>query len=1186
MSDGIQLTDEAYGDEQDMGRTRVASPERVKDNPLIPNDRANFNGELRHKPEKLQERSLPAKIAAQISLSQGETVDYDRTPPLGSPTETAKDKEVRYNTRTPNLDKIAKFFKNRPSASKENLLKKFEASHLEDTPESQRKWNPPRYPINARKVSSTELISNAEAMIEPPFFEANDSEERFSVTGPFNEEPNMKPCKADASKQDNTETIAQPLVKGIDCTVFDGNDHVISNASPLNERYEVSQKEKHPVIHLERGCERQVSGDSKSAGPTERRLYHQRELLNYSSDRESVRDSGREETGRKELTDSQRIFSQTHTTGAQPEYLSYSERLLDDPNDSKCHDQSVNSTRVDDTTADLIPSPWILHPIEGGIFNSNKSTQIVNTGGTQHISSQSAVSLDTSGMNKRFDLEPLKYGEETQIIASYISQAMPSPNANGSTQRENELMCSTQIIKSQDNATPHDLNTPPNLTRIIFEPIMEVPETSSPTKSKDDKMINFSPSSAPDALNNESYNVNDNLDNQDKVHLKILSKIENLSDQERNSTTPPDDKRNFDVVISETEYTQDLPEVEEVEGTQEIEVSNFDSWDALSTTGTEDASTDSLLKRPHGESLRPTFNNEHNRSLSRKKVRKIANSGGKTSRQLSDHFLKDFSYSNNQNGSDMEVSNHRSIHDQETVMTFPKEVLREEKDFLSKSDIKFEDAVWCQYSLDYNYYPGRIVSSDVNSDKSWVYFDTGTSLTKNDDIYYLDIRIGDVVDIKSRKYIVIGLECISHEPGTIRCIRGFDTVHLKKKNNSGKLAKKIIVRRLAEVTIDLKEWTKRPKVILQQGSQARTMAHGDLQHPIRGRKNTLKLSPRKFKSNVCSDDHPIYKEESDADDTQDVELTSALKPNGKTKSSLFSQSCRDQIEGRIFEGCLFVFTGFSEEREELTEVVTSLGGEVLDGGFSSIFKIGSPVQDAASKQLKYDLQIHLENSMKYSQYKFACLLTTQHSRSLKYLETLALRWPTLHWKFVRHCIGRNTLALDAIHQYLLPSGESYRLSISSSRGGGVIKSSDIFHFHENLILGKRLNEQIRGLQTVMQKFIVVVYGRSELDSFVKFAFCCLGVSTLYQVSEQGNALEISDHFTRRFDHIARKTNENSQILIYMNDNGGKSNSFLNDLRRKLSISVGYLRNDISTIHVETKEWLIQTIINENTGYFN
>lgn len=112
---------------------------------------------------------------------------------------------------------------------------------------------------------------------------------------------------------------------------------------------------------------------------------------------------------------------------------------------------------------------------------------------------------------------------------------------------------------------------------------------------------------------------------------------------------------------------------------------------------------------------------------------------------------------------------------------FPEGIRTADNSFLSKDDIIFGNAVWCQYSWNYKFYPGILLEVDTNQDGCWIYFETGRSLTKDEDIYYLDIRIGDAVTFDGNEYVVVGLECRSHDLNIIRCIRGYDTVHLKKK---------------------------------------------------------------------------------------------------------------------------------------------------------------------------------------------------------------------------------------------------------------------------------------------------------------------------------------------------------------------------------------------------------------------
>lgn len=148
-------------------------------------------------------------------------------------------------------------------------------------------------------------------------------------------------------------------------------------------------------------------------------------------------------------------------------------------------------------------------------------------------------------------------------------------------------------------------------------------------------------------------------------------------------------------------------------------------------------------------------------------------------------------------------------------------------------------------------------------------------------------------------------------------------------------------------------------------------------------------------------------------------------------------------------------TSLFENREELRQTIESQGGTVIESGFSTLFNFTHPLAKSLVNKGNTDnirelaLKLTWQPHSLFADCRFACLITKRHLRSLKYLETLALGWPTLHWKFISACIEKKRIVPHLIYQYLLPSGESFRLSLDSPSKGGIIKSNNIFHFIHN-----------------------------------------------------------------------------------------------------------------------------------------
>ena len=108
----------------------------------------------------------------------------------------------------------------------------------------------------------------------------------------------------------------------------------------------------------------------------------------------------------------------------------------------------------------------------------------------------------------------------------------------------------------------------------------------------------------------------------------------------------------------------------------------------------------------------------------------------------------------------------------------------------------------------------------------------------------------------------------------------------------------------------------------------------------------------------------------------------------------------------------------------------------------------------------YVTDFRSKNSMEVDEeagrFEFACVLSTRHVRTLKYLQCLCLKWPIIHTEFVKNCMKNEWFLRNWENEwtkYLLISGES--MFLNSSIG------LDIFEFYGNWRKGQRLCEQVR-----------------------------------------------------------------------------------------------------------------------------
>ncbi|SCU85379.1 LADA_0D07162g1_1 [Lachancea dasiensis] len=485
-------------------------------------------------------------------------------------------------------------------------------------------------------------------------------------------------------------------------------------------------------------------------------------------------------------------------------------------------------------------------------------------------------------------------------------------------------------------------------------------------------------------------------------------------------------------------------------------------------------------------------------------------------------------------------------------------------DYLTKRDLQFRDAVWCRYSFNYIYYAGKITTTNYGSSELEVLFESGRTMVKREDMHYLDLVVGETVLWDSKPYTVVALKCSSNKPDMIRCVRGYDTVDLKRRTKNGKLGMRTLTKPISSITLTEALWAKRPKIILSGQSQDRAHAFEDLTRPIRGRRSNTMITPVSPHKNMAeSNDSGML-----SLDSKPVYINTEMESN---KFMHMDRSNDPSIHG-IFEHCIFLLSGLGDRhRERLSSIIEQQGGIVSKASFSGLLNFESPLVVGS-------------NDVDLASFNFAGLITEKHSRSLKYLETIAIGLPTLHYNFIDHCISEQKFDIAGMFKFLLPAGESFRLQAKSDLKTGVVKSSNIFHCYSKLLETSSVQEQITTRPLTMSDYHVIICGSSDLDNFVSFAFYVLGATSVITRSIDGlfkqpfEAAECADRIAGAIEEMKLSLPLESRLLIYLNSNNDKG-PYFNDIEDCLG-----LRLSAQHIYVEGKEWLIQTIINEDTGH--
>ncbi|KAL3241636.1 chromatin-binding protein RAD9 RNJ42_02750 [Nakaseomyces bracarensis] len=808
------------------------------------------------------------------------------------------------------------------------------------------------------------------------------------------------------------------------------------------------------------------------------------------------------------------------------------------------------------------------------VLKLNGNTKISSNEATQIINNTSVATQNSKGSqaNKQNFYEE-HLGIDTQPIIS-LSQEQ------NETQVDETVTNNIILSPSVDNSIKN------NSLLLSHEPVIEVPRTSSPSKLKQICINNESTQEIP---NSQKKIDSQNIFEKEKIYLQVSSRPTTTVNSGDNESTLGEDQ--VFTINSESELTQELPEIDEANITAEH--TNIDSNNEIDQN-TSKNETGSIKSSIDGSPR-----NSSNRNNSQRE------SEGKMERSFQSVISSHFSKAKKGTG-----VNSQYLDKGKTLSYLSRlidiGVLSEEKNYLSKNDVFFNNSVWYLFDKNLKFYPGRYIES--NGEYSEVEHKSGTITVLTNDLHFLDIRVNDIVECEGQLYQIVGLQCKNTEVDSIRCIRGYDTLHLRKRKINGSLYKKTYIKSLSDICIDLETWVKRPKIILHGSEFSKANAHEDLKKPIRSRKSSNNSSPRKpLDTNVKFESSTPSKLKNNIAnlDYYDKESSPVVPINTSFNASVLEVSKDGSSRG--FQDCIFALSNLPTYTDELSDTICNFGGDIAEDGFNSLFDFAEPLSfDDTFLRENFDVSLLIVNSkLKWksqimgSKKRFACLFANRHLRSLKYLETLALGWPTLHWKFIEELQDSGTGQIEErLWSYLLPSGESLRLYDNSTKSS-VIVSNNIHRFYSNFMSGKTLQDQLANRSSILRGFTVLILGTSTLDKFLNFCFCCLGASNIaYVLSDR-----ISKLSTQKKPNSAKRQktsnieiifnallyileqpqlSSNTHVLIYVNCITNDNEDHVVDIIRNTASSVPI--NDGMKLFVESKEWLIQTIIHTNSGF--
>lgn len=491
---------------------------------------------------------------------------------------------------------------------------------------------------------------------------------------------------------------------------------------------------------------------------------------------------------------------------------------------------------------------------------------------------------------------------------------------------------------------------------------------------------------------------------------------------------------------------------------------------------------------------------------------------------------------------------------------------KEQSDCIYEEDIICKDSVWATYNL--KMYSGYI--SSRYGDYSIVDFEQDSSRIKNEDLNPLDIRIGDTLNVKDKRFkcVVTGLSTEELLNG-IRCIRGYNVIHYKRNSKSRKSTEnEEFVASISQCSMELGDW-----VMHQQKFQIKRRCEKDANDTRDEISATPNLAMHPMTSGV-SLAYPSTPSKLSRHSTMIHPLSPSPKKGVTQTSQLFANSlfCITNIDG--------------QQKHTIKNLIESNGGTYLDTNLMDLFQyMQRPQEDKTGSGGR----LYLKSSYSItSELTFVALISNNFCRSSKYLQALALGWPILSESYINDVIN-GVVDLDQWPAYCLPAGQSTKLN--------TVANCDLYQFRRNYELGQCLDFQMDLHADLLGNCHVVMTTASNIESTKKsiiemdtcrFIFHAFGASSLnyaeLSIDDDGN---VDNEFFNLVKSL-HGGNDNGDILIcdygnnqiadalYKSVDG--SRSFSDKSKRVAHRSKLKKSKDIVELKIVNWEWVVQCVI--------
>ncbi|KAJ4346630.1 radiation sensitive protein rad9 [Didymosphaeria variabile] len=202
---------------------------------------------------------------------------------------------------------------------------------------------------------------------------------------------------------------------------------------------------------------------------------------------------------------------------------------------------------------------------------------------------------------------------------------------------------------------------------------------------------------------------------------------------------------------------------------------------------------------------------------------------------------------------------------------------------------------------------------------------------------------------------------------------------------------------------------------------------------------------------------------------------SFLRDSAARASSVASSA---RSSGNVFLNMAFAVTSTSTtvNKDDISKLITSSGGLVVDEGFHELFDRDSydaPMSSAGSQNAPSASMHGLKLKSKNEDLRFVALIAQSHSRSPKFLQALSLNIPCLHLRWIHDSLAVGCALPFA--KYLLPAGTStfldpvgvvrsrnlptYDPTAEDTTFAQMVKDRELLFRNESVLIVSEENEQ-------------------------------------------------------------------------------------------------------------------------------